>query len=152
MRGLAWHSTAIAMAVSSGCTLKSDGKIPDPQFKKYSRQHTLAVRAATHRIGDLELTVVSASVTEVYTVMGSVDFTAYILVRLANTGSRQLLFDMKDMEAIQSGSGSRTAVYFHHVDLQPHGQGEVKLAVPAGLSRLDKPLALVYKGVRMDLN
>ena len=149
--GSALFLIVLTLPILTGCALRSDGKIPDPQFKRYSRQHALAVRPATHRVGDLELTVVSGSVTEVYTVVGSVDFTAYIQVRLANRGGSPLKFDMKDMEAIQSNGGSRTATYFHYVDLSPQGQGAVGIAIPAGLTRFDEPAALVYKGVRMDL-
>ena len=151
-RGLVLLSIAMAVALPTGCTMGSQGKIPDPRFKRFSREHPMAVNPAPHRAGDLELTFLSGSVTEVYTAVGSEDWTAYVDTKLANLTDKPLRIDMNSMVAIRAGGGTATAVYFGAVDLPPRGQGPVRIAIPAGLTRFDQPLTILYQGMRMNLN
>jgi hypothetical protein len=111
----------------------------------------LATVRATHRAGNLELSVLSASVTETYTVLGSEDFTAHVRVRLTNRGTQPLSVDMNSIGAMRPGIAHATAVYFNAVNLAPGASANVQINIPAGLSRVEKPTALVYSGVTMDL-
>jgi hypothetical protein len=138
---------ALLTTTSAGCRMEKDG----PDFRRYSRTHPFEVRKVTHRAGDLELTVLSASYSEVYTVLGSENWTARIDVRLANRGSRPLTVPMDSVGALVTGGSGPTAVYFRAAELPPGGHVDTVFSVPAGLTRVRPPLALVYEGVRMDL-
>ena len=105
----------LLVSASAGCRMERDG----PDFRRYSKTHRYEVRKATHRAGDLELTVLSGTYSEVYTVLGSESWTARIDVRLVNRGSEPLTVPMDAIGAIQPGSGATTAVYFGAVTLPP---------------------------------
>jgi hypothetical protein len=147
LRGLVLLSLALPAALPAGCTLR---KHYGPDFKRFSREHRFEVKQATHRAGELELSVLSGSIAEVYTAIGSESFTARVSVRLANRGSAPLAVGMDDVEAITADSG-RTAVYFNAVNVPPGGSADALLSIPAGTTRRRPPVALVYRGVRMHL-
>jgi hypothetical protein len=141
-------ASALALcAAGAGCTMRRDG----PDFKRFSREHAFQVRPGTHRAGALELTVKSASISEVYTALGSETFTARVQVRMANRGAGRLVVEMDALGALYSDGTGPSAVYFNDVALPPDGRADVLLSIPAGTSRQRPPVALVYQGVRMDL-
>ena len=135
------------MATSTACVMKPGG----PDFKRYSRTHVLPVKPAVYRAEELELHVDSGTVTETYFVYGSENFTAHLRVRLVNRGSQPITVGMKTISASRAGN-VQTTVYFNDVVIQPGGQADAQINIPAGLTRLDRPVTLHYKGVRMELN
>jgi hypothetical protein len=70
---------------------------------------------------------------------------------MTNRGSQPLSVEMNSMGAMRPGIAHGTAVYFNTVKLAPGASANVEINIPAGLSRMEKPTALVYSGVRMDL-
>ncbi len=143
---------SMMLVAAAGCTMRGSGTMAAPAFKRSSRQHPLPVTPRTHRAGDVEVRMVSGFITESYTAVGSEDFTAYLTVTLVNAGAEPVKVEMNSMSAQRVSGGLGTAVYFGTVNLLPSTQADVKIAIPAGLSRLDMPVALIYNGVRMNLN
>lgn len=139
---------ALLVPLAGGCTLRRDY---GPDFKRYSREHPFPVRPATHRAGPLELTVKSGSFSEVYTVIGSENFTARVQVRVANVSDQPLVLKMNAMGAVGPNAPRPFAVYFNDVSLPPRGEADLLISIPAGTTRLTPPVALVYDGVRMEL-
>jgi hypothetical protein len=147
VRQLASLSIAASVAMATACVMKPGG----PDFKRYSRTHVLPVKPAVYQAEELELHVDSGTVTETYFVYGSEGFTAHLRVRLVNRGTQPITVGMNTMGAYRTGIRHATAVYFSDVVLQPGGQANATINIPAGLTKLDRPLALDYKGVRMEL-
>ena len=143
---------ALLVLHPSGCTMRGSGTLAAPAFARASREHAWPVTARTHRVGDLEIQIVSGSITEAYTVLGSEDFTAHLEVVFVNTGAAPMKIEMRSLTAFRQSGGMGTAVYFNPVPLLPSTRGNARINIPAGLSRLDTPVALVYNGVRLELN
>ena len=123
-----------------------------PDFKRYTREHPLPVQPATYHASDLELQVLSGSVTETYFVYGSENFTAHLRVKLANTGRQPITVGMKTLSASRVGDTSPSTTYFSDIVLQPGAQADATINIPAGLTSFVRPAALHYLGVQMDLH
>lgn len=145
-------TTLLISGMVTGCTMRGSGKSAAPAFSRSSRQHPFPVTPRSHRVEALEVQIVSASMTEVYTVLGTVDWTVRLNVVFANTDRQPLTVPASSMIAHRTSGGTGTAAYFSSVTLAPGERKDAVITIPAGLSRLDKPLALAYQGVRMELN
>ncbi len=150
IRNVARAMAVLVLLASTGCTMRGSGKMAAPAFKRMGREHVLPVTPRTHHAGVLDVAIVSGSISETYTVVGSEDWTSYIKVILTNTGAKELTIKMEDFSAWRETV--QTAVYFNTVAIAPGASAEVKIAVPSGLNKLDKPVALVYDKVRINLN
>jgi hypothetical protein len=116
-----------------------------PEFKRYSRVLPLPVKPVLYRANYLELEVLSGSVIEVYTVLGTEDSMVYLRAKVANRGSVPLTVGMKTLSAfVPDVSFDVTAYITDDVVLQPGGQAEVKIGIRAGVAPGSRPLALRY--------
>jgi hypothetical protein len=143
----AFAIVAAALALATGCVMKPGG----PDFKRYSREHVLPVLPASYRAGSLELHVVSGTVSETYFVYGSENFTAHLQVKVANRGNEPIVVGMKTLAAYRDGDRAASTTYMTEITLQPGEQKDAQVNIPAGLTRMVKPVALEYSGVRIDL-
>jgi hypothetical protein len=147
-RQIAALSFAAALASSSACDMRKDG----PDFKRFSRKHPFSVSSAIHRVGDLEMQLISGYTMQVYTVLGSQHWTVNVQANVSNTGSQPLTIPLDSIGVFMAEEDPHpSVVYYREVRLEPGAKQEITLAIPAGLRYFVKPHSLVYNGVRMDI-
>jgi hypothetical protein len=148
MRRIAAVSLAAVLAAAGACVMRKDG----PALKRFTRVHPFPVTSTIHRAGDLEMQLISGSTMQVFTVLGSDHWTVNIRAKLNNKGSRPLTIPIDSIGVLMTKDDQHPSVaYYREVRLEPGDQQEVNFAIPAGLRYFERPYALQYRGVRMNL-
>lgn len=153
----------LALAASPACVMSPRG----PEFKRSVVEHPFPIAPALYHAGALDVQVDSGSATEVRFVYGSEQWTVRLYATLANTGPRAITVagnsgNLADMlGAFRPGVPYPASVvitdatpqrrYLREAVLQPGERAEVVLGIAAGTAHLEKPVALVYRDVRMEL-